>query len=44
MLCIIRRSSHESKDGNEGADQIMSEFSSTMTEVISGKDMHMPGK
>ncbi|KAJ6747008.1 MYOSIN-M HEAVY PROTEIN [Salix koriyanagi] len=39
----ISGSSHESRDGNLGTDQVMSEFSSTMTEVISGNDMHMQG-
>ncbi|KAJ8753852.1 hypothetical protein K2173_000106 [Erythroxylum novogranatense] len=35
----VSGSSHESKDGNLG---IMSEFSSTLTEVISGDDMQGP--
>ncbi|KAL9374272.1 hypothetical protein Peur_033892 [Populus x canadensis] len=39
----ISGSSHESRDGNFGTDQVMSEFSSTMTEVISGKDTHSQG-
>ncbi|KAJ6407795.1 hypothetical protein OIU84_011153 [Salix udensis] len=39
----ISGSSYESRDGNLGTDQVMSEFSSTMTEVISGNDMHMQG-
>ncbi|XVF08220.1 hypothetical protein REPUB_Repub06bG0207600 [Reevesia pubescens] len=36
-------SSHESEDGNLGANQIMSEFSSTVTEVFSEKDMNAQG-
>ncbi|KAG6744198.1 hypothetical protein POTOM_052908 [Populus tomentosa] len=39
----ISGSSHESRDGNFGTDQVMSEFSSTMAEVISGKDTHSQG-
>ncbi|KAL9398789.1 hypothetical protein Peur_007750 [Populus x canadensis] len=39
----ISGSSHESRDGNLGTDQVMSEFSSTMTEVFSGNDIHMQG-
>ncbi|KAF5747594.1 hypothetical protein HS088_TW05G00319 [Tripterygium wilfordii] len=36
-------SSNESGNGIMGADQVMSEFSSTVTEVISGKDVHNQG-
>ncbi|XWS55584.1 hypothetical protein CRYUN_Cryun09bG0013200 [Craigia yunnanensis] len=36
-------SSQESGDGNLGANQVMSEFSSTVTEVFSGKDMNAQG-
>ncbi|CAN1135019.1 hypothetical protein LINPERHAP2_LOCUS8616 [Linum perenne] len=32
-----------SQDGNQGTDQVLSEFSSTVTEVISGNDMHIQG-
>ncbi|XVE97009.1 hypothetical protein REPUB_Repub02eG0273500 [Reevesia pubescens] len=34
-------SSHESGDGNLGANQVMSEFSSTVTEVFSEKEMNV---
>lgn len=43
MTCIAYSSSHESKDGNLGVDQVTSEFSSTVTEVISEKDMNIQG-
>ncbi|XP_021290024.1 uncharacterized protein LOC110420932 [Herrania umbratica] len=36
-------SSHESGDGNLGAPQVMSEFSSTVTKVFSEKDMNAQG-
>ncbi|OMO66520.1 hypothetical protein CCACVL1_21101 [Corchorus capsularis] len=36
-------SSHESGEGNVGAAQVMSEFSSTFTEVFSEKDMNAQG-
>ncbi|XVF76748.1 hypothetical protein PTKIN_Ptkin13bG0291400 [Pterospermum kingtungense] len=36
-------SSHESGDGNLGANQVMSEFSSTVTELFSEKDMNAQG-
>ncbi|XP_022743970.1 uncharacterized protein LOC111294930 [Durio zibethinus] len=36
-------SSHESGDGNLGANQVMSEFSSTITGVFSEKDMNAQG-
>lgn len=31
-------------DGNEGANQVMSEFSSTVTEVLSEKGINEQGK
>ena len=40
---MLHRSSHESGDGNLGANQVMSEFSSTVTEVFSEKDMNAQG-
>lgn len=43
ILHIICRSSHESGDANLGADQVVSEYSSTVTEVLSGKDMNVEG-
>ncbi|KAM3690192.1 hypothetical protein ACJW31_09G104200 [Castanea mollissima] len=36
-------SSHESVDGNVGPNQIMSEYTSTVTEVLSEKGMNMNG-
>ncbi|KAJ0027835.1 hypothetical protein Pint_35269 [Pistacia integerrima] len=39
----ISGSSHESGDANLGADQVVSEYSSTLTEVLSGKDMNVEG-
>lgn len=37
------RSSHDSEDDNLGANQVMSEFSSTVTEVFSEKNMSAEG-
>ncbi|KDP21439.1 hypothetical protein JCGZ_21910 [Jatropha curcas] len=39
----VSGSSHESRDGNLGADRVTSESSSTLTEVISGKDVNIQG-
>lgn len=39
----MHRSSHELEDGNQGANQVMSEISSTVTEVFSEKDMNAQG-
>ncbi|XP_031248321.1 uncharacterized protein LOC116106105 isoform X1 [Pistacia vera] len=39
----ISGSSHESGDANLEADQVVSEYSSTLTEVLSGKDMNVEG-
>ncbi|KAI9153694.1 hypothetical protein LWI28_015118 [Acer negundo] len=39
----VSGSSHESGDANLGVDQVLSEYSSTVTEVLSGKDMHAQG-
>ncbi|XP_022765833.1 uncharacterized protein LOC111310646 [Durio zibethinus] len=36
-------SSHESGDGNLGANRVMSEFSSTVTELLSEKDINAQG-
>ena len=43
IYIILCRSSHESGDANLGVDQVLSEYSSTVTEVLSGKDMHAQG-
>lgn len=40
---MMHRSSHELEDGNQGANQVMSEISSTVTEVFSEKDMNAQG-
>lgn len=37
------RSSHDSGDDNLGANQVLSEFSSTVTEVFSEKNMNAEG-
>lgn len=42
-MCITCRSSNESGDANLGVDQVVSEYSSTVTEVLSGKDMPFQG-
>ncbi|GLT92637.1 hypothetical protein SLE2022_104640 [Rubroshorea leprosula] len=39
----VSGSSHESGDGNLGTNQVMSEFSSTVTEVLSEKDGNAQG-
>ncbi|XP_044464797.1 uncharacterized protein LOC123195207 [Mangifera indica] len=39
----ISGSSHESGDAILGADQVVSEYSSTLTEMFSGKDMNVEG-
>ncbi|XP_058000109.1 uncharacterized protein LOC110672608 isoform X2 [Hevea brasiliensis] len=39
----VSGSSHESRDGRLVVDQVTSEFSSTVTEVISGKDVNIQG-
>lgn len=37
------RTSHESGNANMGVDQIVSEYSSTVTEVVAGKDINAEG-
>ncbi|KAK9920500.1 hypothetical protein M0R45_029055 [Rubus argutus] len=39
----VSGSAHENMDGNEGANQVMSEFSSTVTEVLSEKGISAQG-
>ncbi|KAL5740479.1 hypothetical protein ACOSQ2_029659 [Xanthoceras sorbifolium] len=39
----VSGSSHESGDANLGVDQVLSEYSSTVTEVLSGNNMHVQG-
>ncbi|KAM2983824.1 hypothetical protein FF2_009698 [Malus domestica] len=39
----VSGSSYESADGNVGANQVLSEFTSTVTEVLSEKDMNVQG-
>ncbi|KAJ4704537.1 DNA double-strand break repair rad50 ATPase, putative isoform 1 [Melia azedarach] len=39
----ISGSSQDSGEANAGADQVLSEYSSTVTEVLSGKDMNPQG-
>lgn len=43
MDTVSGSSSHESVDGNVGANQVMSEYTSTVTEVLSEKGMNMNG-
>lgn len=41
-IMYIHRSS-DSGNSNMGADQVMSQYSSTVTEVVSGKNMNVQG-
>lgn len=44
LFCInMCRKSHESGNANMGVDQYVSEYSSTVTEVVSGKDTNAEG-
>lgn len=40
----MSRSPHTSGDVDMGANQVLSELSSTVTEILSEKDMNTPGK
>lgn len=44
VLQTLRRSANENMDGNERPNQVMSEFSSTVTEVLSEKGISAQGK
>lgn len=43
VICIIDRSSPEPRDENLASDQFVSEYSSIVTKLISGKDMNIEG-
>lgn len=43
-ILITYRSPNTPEDASAGANQVISEFSSTVTEVLSEKNMNVPGK
>ena len=44
LILFIYRSPNTPEDGNAGGNQVISEFSSTVTEVLSEKNMNVQGK
>lgn len=44
LILITYRSPNNPEDASAGANQVISEFSSTVTEVLSEKSMNLPGK
>lgn len=44
LILITYRSPNTPEDASPGANQFISEFSSTVTEVLSEKNMNVPGK